>query len=517
MQVMRSYAINTTWCRALLLLCLALGLPAQVAAQRGPLRGLDRYIQQEMPKWGIPGLAIAVVKNGEVVYAEGFGVRDVRTGEPVDENTIFAIGSASKAFTAAAVADLVDKDMLEWDDPATKHLPGFQVYDPYVSRELTVRDLLSHRSGLLRGDQLWYATELSREEILERVRFQEPTSSFRSQFGYNNNMFLAAGQVVLAETGKTWDEYLREEFFTPLGMERSTTSTLPLSSMQNVAQPHQEIDGEVRAIEWRNIDNIGPAGSINSSVMEMTNWLKLQLAKGDFEGREILSDSVVAVMHEPHTLIRRTGGWELMTPGSNFMAYGLGWFLNDYRGRKVVQHGGNIDGMHALVGMLPEENLGIVVLTNRSPNYLTYALMYRVFDSYLGGTKKDWSAELRTGFKRLMEQAEAQRRQMEEARVSGTQPSLKPEGYTGTFTHPMYGEVVVRREGEQLVLRRGPNFVGDLEHWHYDTFRVDWRNDSLGKTFVTFQIDAKGKAAELYLQGLAEFKRAPEPEPAPTG
>lgn len=499
-----------TWSRTLLLLVLLLvPMPAVAAAQSGPLSGLDRYIDAARQDWEIPGLAIAVVKDGQVVYADGFGVRDLRTGEPVDENTIFAIGSASKSFTAAAVGDLVDRGLVDWDDRVTEHLPGFQVYDPYVTRELTVRDLLSHRSGLLRGDMLWFATELSREEILERVRFQEPTSSFRSQFGYNNNMFLAAGQVVLAATGQTWDDYVDAELFTPLGMERSTTSVVPLTRMQNVAQPHEEIDGEVRPIEWRNIDNIAPAGSINSSALEMTSWIRMLLAEGEFGGEQVLSEEVLQEVQEPHTLVRRQGGWELMAPDAHFMAYGLGWFMNDYRGRKVLQHGGNIDGMHALVGLMPEEELGLVVLTNLNPNYLTYALMYRVFDAYLGGEQQDWSEVLQTGFTELMAEFESEQDEMEEARVSGTQPSLPLEEYAGTYTDAMYGEVVVRLEGDGLVLQRGPNFVGDLEHWHYDTFRVDWRDDSLGEAFATFSLDARGEAAEVDVQG-TEYQRAPE-------
>lgn len=494
----------------LFVLCAVLALPGMAAAQSGPLRGLDDYIENARQDWEIPGLAIAVVKDGEVVYADGFGVRSLRTGEAVDENTIFAIGSASKSFTGAAVGDLVDRGLVDWDDPVTEHLPGFQVYDPYVTRELTVRDLLSHRSGLLRGDRLWFATELSREEVLERVRFQEPTSSFRSQFGYNNNMFLAAGQVVLAVTGQTWDEYVDAELFTPLGMERSTTSVVPLAGMRNVAQPHEEIDEEVRPIEWRNIDNIAPAGSINSSALEMTSWLRMLLAEGAFGGEQVLSEEVLQEVQEPHTLVRREGGWKLMAPESHFMAYGLGWFMNDYRGRKLLQHGGNIDGMHALVGLMPEEELGLVVLTNLNPNALTYGLMYRVFDAYLGGEQKDWSEFMKSGYAELTAEFEAEQQEMEEARVSGTQPSLALEEYTGTYTDPMYGELVIRLEGNGLLLRRGPNFTGDLEHWHYDTFRVDWRDDSMGETFVTFAIDVRGEVSELDLRGVAEYERAAE-------
>lgn len=507
MQHDRWYAPHLRGLRPLILVCLVLVLPASADAQTGPLSGLGEYIEDARQGWEIPGLAIAVVKDGEVAYIEGFGVRDVSTGEPVDENTLFAIGSASKSFTSAAVADLVDRGLVDWDDRVTEHLPGFEVYDPYVTRELRVRDLLSHRSGLLRGDALWFATDLSREEILERVRFQEPTTSFRSQFGYNNNMFLAAGEVVLAATGQTWDEYVDAEFFTPLGMDRSTTSVVPLASMRNVAQPHEEIDDEVRPIEWRNIDNIGPAGSINSSVFEMSNWLKMLLAEGEFGGEQVLSEEALAEVQEPHTLVQREGGWAMMTPEAHFMAYGLGWFMNDYRGRKVLQHGGNIDGMHALVGLMPEEEIGLVVLTNLNPNAVTYALMYRVFDAYLGGQQEDWNEVLQTRFQEMM--AEFGGDEMEEARVAGTQPSLALEGYTGTYADAMYGEVVVRLEGDGLVLRRGPNFVGDLEHWHYDTFQVDWRDDSMGESFATFSLDARAEAVEVNLQG-TEYQRAPE-------
>ena len=502
---------NAVHLRALLVACLLAVVPAGAVSQTGPLRGLDRYIEEAREEWNIPGLAIAVVKDGEVVYAEGFGVRDVRTGVPVDENTIFAIGSASKAFTAAAVADLVEQGRVAWDDPVTEYLPGFQVHDPYVTRELTVRDLLTHRSGLLRGDALWYATALEPEEILERVRFQEPTTSFRSTFGYNNNMFLAAGQLVRAVTGLPWDEYVEQELFAPLGMERSNTSTLPLDEMDNVAQPHTEEDGEVRAIPYRNIDNIGPAGSINSSVMEMARWVEMQLDHGTFEGREILSEEVVEEMHEPQTIIHADGRWELMMPEANFTMYGMGWFLHDYRGRKVVQHGGNIDGMHALVALLPAEDLGLVVLTNRNPNYLTYALMLRVFDAYLGGDARDWSDQVQTQFAEMMEEAEAEQEEFQESRVEGTRPSLDLEQYQGTFEHPMYGEVVVRQEGDRLVLTRGQNFVGDLEHWHYDTFQVDWRDETLGESFATFQLNAAGEAETVNLRGTGEYERVPEP------
>ena len=504
------------WWKTLLLL-LSFALPMQAVAQQGQLQGLDDYIQNAMQDWEIPGLAIAIVKDDSVVYAEGFGVRDLRTREPVNPNTLFAIGSASKAFTVAAVAMLVDEDEVEWDDPATEYLPDLQLFDSYASRELTVRDLLTHRSGLSRGDLLWYATDYDRDEILRRVRFLEPSWSFRSHFGYQNIMYLAAGQIIPDVTGESWDEFVDERIFTPLGMEASNTSTLALERMENVATPHAEIDDEVRPIPWRNIDNIAPAGSINSNVLEMAQWVKLQLGHGELGGRELLDSATVEEMHTPQTIIRKEGAWALMAPESDFLMYGMGWFLSDYRGRKVVQHGGNIDGMHALVAMLPEEDLGVVILTNLGPNYLTYALAHRIFDAYLGAPQKDWSETLSEQYEELRKQFEAEEKKMEEARVSGTNPSLSLEEYAGTYQNEMYGDATVALENGRLVLRRGPNFVGDLEHWHYDTFRAVWRDPTLGKSFVTFGLNPMGKAAELEIQDLAEFERVPEEAQAASG
>ncbi|MGI9179701.1 MAG: serine hydrolase [Longimicrobiaceae bacterium] len=498
--------------RGWIVLLLVLLLAPQVAfAQRGALRGLDSYIEKGMREWDIPGLAIAVVKDDSVVYARGFGVREVGKSERVDANTLFAIGSASKAFTAAAVALLVDEGKVKWDDPATQHLPSLQLFDPYATRELSVRDLLSHRSGLARGDQVWYATEFDRDEILRRVRFLAPSWSFRSQFGYQNLMYLAAGEMVEEVGGRSWDDVVTERIFQPLGLRASNTSTNALQGRENVAMPHAKIEDQVRPIPYRNIDNIAPAGSINSNVVEMAQWVKLQLGQGSFRGDSLLSRAVVKEMHTPQTIIRREGGWALMAPASEFLMYGLGWFLHDYRGRKVVQHGGNIDGMHALVGMLPDERLGVVILTNLSPNYLTYAVMHRVFDGYLGAQPTDWSRQLLASFDSLRAIGEAQQKRMEEARVTGTQPSLSLERYAGTYTHEMYGDAVVEHEGGRLVLRRGPAFVADLEHWHHDTFRANWRDAALGRSFVMFTLDPTARVSKLEVQGLAEFRRAPDP------
>lgn len=501
---------NTLRLASVFLLFLVGAAPA--LAQDGPLEGLDSYIADAIDAWEIPGLAIAVVKGDSIVFAEGYGVRELGESEEVNPRTLFAIGSSSKAFTAAALAMLVDAGKIEWEDPATKYLPQFQLHDPWVTRELTVRDLLTHNSGLSRGDLMWYATEYDRAEILRRVRFLEPTWSFRSHFGYQNIMYLAAGQVTPAVTGMSWDEFVDARIFSPLGMDVSNTSTLALRDRDNVAQPHEEIEDEVRPIPYRNIDNIAPAGAINSNVLEMAQWVRLQLGRGIFQGDTLISPEVFQAMHTPQTIMPKEGGWELMAPTAHFISYGMGWILSDYRDRKMVQHGGNIDGMHALVGMIPEEDVGLVVLTNKGSNLLTYALMHRVFDAFLGAPETDWSARMLAKADSMEAEAEARREARLAKRVEGTSPSLPLVEYAGTYEDEMFGDVTVRLEDDQLVLSKNPAWVGQLEHWHYDTFRVDWTDPALGRTFVTFGLNVDGQVEDLVLENMASYERVSDAE-----
>lgn len=487
-------------------------------AQQEPLQGLDSYIENAMREWGVPGLAIAVVKDDSVVFAEGYGVREIGEPAPVNEQTLFLIASTTKAFTTAALGMLVDEGKLEWDDPVTEYLPGFQLDDPWVTRELIIRDLVTHRSGLPRGDRLWWASPYDREEVLDRVRYLEPSSSFRSEYGYQNIMFIVAGEVVEAVSGQSWDEFVQERIFEPLGMTRSKTSILAFRGEENVATPHTRIEGEVQPIPWRNVDNLGGAGAINSSVMELAQWIRLQLGEGTYEGKQLLSPEVVEEMHTPQTVIHSSEETREMFPETHFRAYGLGWFLQDYRGEKVVQHSGSLDGMRARVGMIPEEDLGVVLLANMTESDLLEALMFRVFDQYLGRSPpRDWSADLLAVRVEEREEAEARRDSVEEARIEGTSPSLPLERYAGTYADSLYGEATVTREDGGLVLRMGPSFTGDLEHWHYDTFRAVWRDPYLGKTFITFTLDAAGEVDAMEVDDLAEFGRVREEEEVASG
>ena len=491
----------------LALIILTQGIPA--GAQEATLNGFDDYVNKALKDWELPGLAIAIVKNDKIVYAKGFGVRKLGDPAPVDEKTLFAIGSSSKAFTAAGIAMLVDEGKIKLDDPVTKYLPGFQLFDPYVTREITVRDLLCHRSGLERGDFIWYGTSYDRDEIWNRIRYVKPSWSFRSKFGYQNIMYLAAGQVLARVSGKSWDDFVRDRIFKPLEMTSTNTTIRAFAGQNNVATPHAKVEDKVRTIPWRNIDNIAPAGSINSNVTDMAQWVRLQLAEGSYKGARLISSAEMTEMHEPQTIIPKDPQLSMFMPDSHFRSYGLGWMLQDYKGRKVVQHGGAIDGMIAMVGMIPEEKLGVVILSNLQGQLLPTALMFRIFDTYLGGPQKDWAGEMLKGLKGLEDQGKAALKKMEESRVKGTQPSLALEKYAGTYKDDALGDAKVTLENGKLVVRT-PAFVGDLEHWHYDTFRATFRDNAVGgKTMATFTLNSQAKPDALNIADLGlTFKRA---------
>lgn len=488
--------------RSLVLVTAAL-IALPVGAQKKPvnrLAPLDAYVAQVMKEWKVPGVAIAIVKDDSVVLARGYGVQKAGDTTPVDANTIFAIGSSSKAFTAALVAMAIDDGKMRWNEPVTSYLPGFQLYDTYASRDLTIRDALSHRSGLSRGDWAWYAAGFSRQEILRRVRYLKPSWGFRGLFGYQNLMYLAAGEAVATVRNESWDDQVKRRIFEPLGMTGSSTSITALQGRSNVASPHAELDSVVQVIPWKNIDNIAPAGSINSSVADMSRWLRLQLGKGKFGDKQLISAGNHGEMWQPNIAIRLEGpAAGYLAPGASLSAYGLGWFLQDFGGRLAVHHGGNIDGFSAMVAMLPEEKLGVVVLTNKDGTPAPLAIFPYVFDLFTRDAPRNWSENYRKLLGGMATAAAGAESALVKSRVANTRPSLALDAYVGTYNDSLYGDVAISRRGEALRLKLG-SIEGQLEHWHYDTFRASMEPARYGKMQVTFTLDGNGKPSELQLQ-----------------
>ncbi len=364
----------------------AAALQLQAQSQAPDLERLDALIAAAQRDWPVPGLAVVIVKDGRTVLMKGYGERELGGGEPVDEHTLFAIASNSKAFTSAALAMLVEEGKLDWDDPVREHLPYFQLYDPYVSQEMRIRDLLSHRSGLgtFSGDLLWYGTGYSAEEVVRRTRYVPQAGPFRSSYGYSNLMFIAAGEVVAAVSGMPWADFVESRILRPLGMDRTVTSTSDLAGTDNVATPHKNWIDRVAPIEWYNWDAMAAAGGIISSVSDMARWLKLQLGHGEADGLRLFSEDSSWEMWTVHTPRAVSAGSRSSFPSTHFRGYGLGWGLNDDRGRLIVSHGGGYDGMFSQVVLVPEEDLAMAVFTNSMTSVGT-AITNTIVDAYLGG------------------------------------------------------------------------------------------------------------------------------------
>jgi CubicO group peptidase (beta-lactamase class C family) len=481
---------------------------APLGAQPAELLGLDAYIRQAMSDWDIPGLAIAIVRDDSVVLARGYGERRAGSGEPVDEHTLFAIASTTKAMTVGALGMLVDEGAIGWDDPVVRHLPHFQLADPHVTRNVTIRDLLTHRTGVARHDNLWIAAPFDRQEIVRRARHLPQAERFRAGYAYNNLMYMVAGEVVAAASGTTWDDFVEARIFAPLGMTRSTTRTAVANASDNVATAHVPgDDGRLLAMDRRDYDALGPAGSVFSSASDMARWVRLQLAGGVYQGQRLIAESTLAEMHEPQVTLSIAETSRRRFPSQTFYAYGLGWRLHDYHGRKVVQHTGTVNYTRTQVGMIPSEGIGVVVMANLSTSALQTALMYRVFDALLGLPGTDWSADYLDAARRSAATAAQRAAAADAARMTGTRPSLPPHGYAGTYHDPLFGDIRVDLEDGRLVLRYSPAYVADLEHWHHDTFRAAWRSTGFGHALVTFSLDADGNARSLALQGFTTFRR----------
>ncbi len=463
---------------------------------------VDNELQSVLDKWNQPAMAVAIVKDGKIVYENGFGVLEYGKKEKTDANTNFAIASNTKAFTAAAIGILVDEGRISWDDKVRKYIPWFSLYDPYVSENMTIRDLLCHRTGLatFSGDLIWYGTDYSREEIIRHAQYLEPVYGFREHFGYSNIMFLTAGMIVEYVTDTTWDDFLKYRIFTPLGMSRTNTSITENNKLKNVASCHTEVNGKNVVIPYINWDNIGPAGSINSNVHDVSQWLIMQLNKGEFNGKKIFSKEVSDEMWTAQTVQDVSAFNKNINPSTHLKAYGFGWSLFDYKGYLVVTHNGGYDGMISQTVLIPELNTGFVVLTN-SLSMMYAGVMNQILDYVIDGKIDSKWSDYYLKVKTWIDSYDAEETETwKKTRVLNTKPSFALEDYCGTYSSDVYGDVEISVVKGKLYLKMTHTAIyqGSLEHWHYDTFSVKFEQAlSLPSGTVSFIADKFGKIYEM--------------------
>ena len=462
---------------------------------------LDKYINKSLEEWELPGLAIAIVKDDSVVYIKGFGVKEVNKPEKVDDNTLFGIASLTKAFTSCAIGLLKDEKLLTFDDKVRKHLPYFELYNSYVSSEMTIRDLLCHRSGLktFSGDLLWYSTSYNRKDVITRARFLKPEFGFRTDFGYSNILFLTAGEIIPIVTNKSWDDFLKLRIFEPLKMTNTNTSIISNKGKTNVATPHVKKDGKVITLKYINWDNIAPAGAVNSNVNDMSKWIKFLLNEGSADGKALIAKSTLNELFESHTPMPLGPSDKYLFPDMHFHSYALGWDVFDYHGKKIVNHSGGLDGMISHICLVPEEKLGFVILTN-SINYLPDALMYKILDDYFKTPEKDWSKLYLSFFENNEKRKAISKADAEKARNKNSKPTLNLENYVGTYSSELYGDATVTLNNGTLNLKfePAPDFNSDLKHWEYDTFTIYFEQyPSLPEGTAHFLINAESKVTEL--------------------
>ena len=501
-------------------------VPLTSAAQNAPpatstsadnaaaLAGFDELMAETLPKWNVPGVAVSIVKDGQVVLAKGYGVRDPATGQPMTKDTLFPIASMTKAFTSFDVGLLMDEGRVSFDAPVAAYLPGFALKDPAASAGLTLRDMLSHRSGLPRHDAIWYHTAaLTREALLARMPFLEPSAPLRAKWQYNNLMFILSGLVVDRVSGGPWENFTAERIFKPLEMTRTT-----LSPEQAAVDPDHSggrgiLCGKpVNVPLFRNSPILNPAGGIYSCAGDLANWMGVHLTDGTFKGKAIVQPATLAEIHRPQMLTGQT----VREPENVPIGYAMGWFNNLYRGHMMVSHGGNLPGSSTIVALLPEQRLGVVVLVNYSGSELRDALPKAIFDRFLGATGKDWLGEA-LARKNAGEAAEVTARSNKGgSRVPNTQPSHALADYAGDYADPGYGSLTIRLEGDHLVAKYNDDSA-PLEHWHYDVFDAathDVENAWLdGRMQFVTDLAGRISAVQIVLEpavGPVVFKKQPD-------
>jgi CubicO group peptidase (beta-lactamase class C family) len=462
------------------------------------MEGFDEIAKRAMEDYEVPGLAIGIVVDGHLVYAKGFGYRDVEKKLPVTADTMFPIASCTKAFTAFIAGSLVDEGILSWDQMVIDVLPEFRLFDQYATQNLTMRDLLTHRSGMPRHDFMWYNSTMSRAEVIRRIRYLEPSCDLRERYQYGNLMYLTAGYAMEQLAGKSWEAMVSEKILSPLKMKRTNFSVEEMQKDKDFAYPYREKNGQIKRMPFRDVSLVGPAASINSSVNDISHWIQMQLAGGIYEGTPMISPATLQEMHTPQVII--PGAPE--SKESLIYAYGIGWGISSYRGQYFLSHDGGIDGFTSVVGILPHKGIGVVVLANRNLTSLPRFLSLQAIDRVLELPQIDWLKEGLDGIKKSKESAQENKKKEDFQRKKGTTPSHPLEQYAGAYEHPGYG--IVKIECVEGKLRSTFNGIASaLEHWHYDVFEVGEESQdtliSREGTKIAFRNDVRGEIEDLVI------------------
>ncbi len=475
---------------------------------------IDKLVEKTMTTFDVPGIAVAIVKDGKMLFSKGYGVRSLKTGQPVDEHTLFGIASNTKAFTATALGMLIDEGKLRWDDKVVDYLPDFVLYDPYVTKDFTIRDLLTHRSGmgLGAGDlMIWPdGSDFTRTDIIHNLRYLKQVSPFRSKYDYDNNLYIVAGEVVAKVSGTSWEDFVRERILQPLDMKESATSFVRLRDSSNVIAAHAAVNGKVQVIDRTKSELMNAAGGIYSNVEDLGKWVIMHLNRGTFgpdKKNQLVSKNIHQDLWTPQTLM----GVGTSPPyNSHFAAYALGFRVSDVKGYLEVSHTGGLAGMVTQITMYPELNLGIIVLTNQQVGAAFSAITNQIKDSYLGVTGMDWVKTLADRVKKGDEEAARITGQVwddiakQQASASGSKPN--PELFTGTYRDPWFGDIFIEMKDGRLWFRakRSPGLTGELIFYKDQSYIAKWIDRSMdADAFVYFQTGSDGKATGITMKPIS--------------
>ncbi len=472
---------------------------------------LDKYIEAARKNWNVPGMSVTVVRDGKVILAKGYGVRESGKTAAVGAETLFGAMSTTKAMTAVAMGILVDEGKVSWDDKVTKHLPDFRVADSYITNEIRVRDLFTHNAGMPNADFLWVRDELTADEILSRMQYSKPSYPFRAGFVYHNVMYLVAGKIIEKASGMTWEKFMTERVFAPLGMKNTFPTLNASKNYQNRSSSHVELKNQITVIPEMEVDVAGPAGSVWSTADDIGKWVNFTLSGTTADGKSLLKPATFNELFKPQVILPAMfyPTFQLIKP--RWTTYGLGWFQHDYRGQMVNFHTGSLTGRTAIIGLLRDKKIGIYVFGNLNQEQLRHALMYKVFDLFaFDDDSRDWSAETKNLYDNIAAEAAKNVEAQRSKRQPNTKPTLALDAYAGKYSDPYYGTIELEIVEGKLRARIDRETYADLEHWEKDSFLAKSNKPWQGESLMRFEVKPDTKEIEL-IWGGQRFKRQAKP------